>query len=129
MIDAKFEIDDRALLARFAQFPATLRARLVGPITKVTETLRGRVVADEPSRTGKLKSQTVSFVDQGDGYVRGRVRVLGDGGHNVKAAALEYGARNSVRVSAHQMMLSHAWAHEIDARSVLVEAYDRRANI
>jgi type IV pilus biogenesis protein CpaD/CtpE len=112
-------VDDRALRLHFDQMPTRLRTNLHEAITKLTDQLLAQVRAAEPSRTGQLRSLTRAFVDEGDNFVRGRVRVLAPPGsrHNIAAAALEYGVHRSVRVRAYQR------------QSFLVRAYERQADI
>lgn len=130
--------DARRLVLRLEQLPGDIRRRLAGPIRQATDRMWSRAEAAEPERTGALRKDTRKFVDQGTtrrgtDFVRGRVRVLNDKGttdpHNLKAVALEYGADGMVEVAAHQMTLDHAWARLTEPQSVLVDAYERRANI
>jgi hypothetical protein len=129
--ELSFSFDERKILARFDQLGAALQRNLLPRITRLTATLLSRVLALEPSRTGRLRAATRSFVDQTPTAVRGRVRILGEGGrrHNVKAAALEYGAHRSAEVRPHSMKLDHAWDRAIAPQQVLVAAFQRRTNI
>jgi hypothetical protein len=126
-----FEENDRAVVAHLERIPGQLRTALRASITQLTDQLLQRVRAAEPYRTGKLRQETQAFVDVRDDSVRGRVRILGAGGkgHNVAAAALEYGAHRLVQVRAHQEHLSHVFDRATDSQFVAVRAYQRRANI
>jgi hypothetical protein len=120
MITPQFivEVDDRKLLLHLEKLPATLRTNLRTTIAKLTEQLLAQVRSIEPSRTGRLRSQTRGFVDETKTMVRGRVRVLGTAGApNIAAAALEYGSHKSIAVKAYQR------------KGVAVRAYERRTNI
>lgn len=132
-----FSVDipnERQILLRLTQLPIALRSQLLPTITSLAERLLSRVQAAEPVRTGGLRGATHMFVDQGENFIRGRVRILGRpgsgrGAHNVAAAALEYGVKRSISVRAHLMRLEHVFARVGDRRLVMVEAYQRRTSI
>lgn len=120
------------LIARLDALPQELLARLEPAIERLTQQMLAEVLAREPERTGALKAATRSFVDKRNNLIRGRVRILGEPGgprHNVKAAALEYGAHGRAAVSAHEMSLDHVFATEIAPEDVTVGAYQRDVNI
>ncbi len=121
MIDVLLDFDETKLLARLDKLPQELQDRLAEPIAKLTADLLARVQAGEPYRTGALREATQSFVDQREGMIRGRVRVLSEPGskvnHNAKAGALEYGAHGDIEVSSYSR----------DGGTV--EAYHRDVNI
>lgn len=121
MITPQFTItvDDRRITLHLEKLSARLKTNLRTAITDLTETLLIRVRAAEPSRTGQLRLQTRAFLDEGETFIRGRVRVLGTAGqpHNIAAAALEYGAHRTVSVRPYLR------------ESVLVRAYQRQADI
>jgi hypothetical protein len=108
-----------ALKLRLDQLPRKIQRRLKTEIGRLTNQLLSRVEAREPTRTGTLRQQTVAFVDERAGWVRGRVRVLRDeGGSNYGriAGALEYGApgkrrRGPVPVAAHRRENVRVRAH------------------
>lgn len=132
MLDLTLDMpDERRLVARFSEFDAALQRRLKGPIDELTAKMWAAAEAAEPMRTGELRADTREFVDKGEGYIRGKVKVLGHGGrgHNVKAAALEYGAHGNARVAAHEMMLGHLWGVALEPRAVLIGEYMRRVHI
>jgi hypothetical protein len=129
MLGLTIDIDERAVIAHLEQFPAALQRALVPPITRLTGQLLAQVVAAEHSRTGKLRSDTRSFVDVKENAVLGRIRILGDGLPNLKAAALEYGSHRSVEVKAHPMQLAHVWGRAMEPRAVMVAAFRRQTNI
>jgi hypothetical protein len=123
MITPQFtvQVDDTKLLAHFAEFPPRLRENLRKTITALTSELLARVLAAEPVRTGYLRSQTRSYVDSTEEWVRGRVRILATG-HGSRAGAafgaLEYGVpRQVVAVSAYAR------------RGIAVRAYERTTQI
>lgn len=126
--------NERQVLLRLAQLPIALRSQLLPTITSLAEQLLSRVQAAEPSRTGTLRSSTRMFVDQGENFIRGRVRILGrpggrGGAHNIAAAALEYGVNRSIKVRAHQMRLEHVFGRAGERHLVMVDAYQRRTQI
>jgi hypothetical protein len=100
MIDFKIKVDDTRVQLMLDQFPKKLQANIAARLDVLTTELQAKVRAAEPHRTGRLQAETKRFVDQRENWVRGRVRVLGPGGrgHNVAAAALEYGAHRSFPV-------------------------------
>jgi hypothetical protein len=131
MPDFGIEVDGERLVAlRFEQFPERARAAIKRRLEALTAQLYSRVESAEPQRTGKLRQETQSFVDERDDRVTGRVKVLArETSEHGKGAALEYGAHGSAQVGAHAMTLSHLWGRMIAPRQVLVAAYSRRVNI
>jgi hypothetical protein len=120
----------RSITAHLDELPRRLRSALHDTITQLTDELLQRVRAAEPSRTGKLRSLTHSWVQDGKDMVRGGVTVGRDGAkYNVAASALEYGAHRVTRVAEHQQHLSHVFNQAIDSRLVTVRAYARHPNI
>lgn len=119
MIDFKIKVDDTRIGVMFDELPRRLRANLRRTITELTEELLLKVRAAEPRRTGALRAETRRFIDERENFIRGRVRILGPGGrgHNIAAAALEYGAHRSFPVKSYTRA-----GHRISA-------YRRRANI
>jgi hypothetical protein len=119
VIDFIVKVDDRNIKAMFDELPTTLRTNLTATIARLTDELLAKVRAAEPHRTGRLRLETRRFVDERENFVRGRVRILAPGGrgHNVAAAALEYGAHRSFPVKSYRR----------DGDTV--GAYRRRANI
>jgi len=133
---AKFEVEqigENRLLARLDSLPRQMREKLVPVINRITDEMLQRVLAAEPQRTGALKAATQRFVDNRAHLLRGRVRVLREPGqktdHNIKAAALEYGAHGNAQVGAHEMSLDHVFDTPIDPEQVMVAAYNRDVNI
>ena len=98
LIDIRIDVDDTSLRLRLDQLPKELERRLEAKIRELTNTTLRLVQAREPVRTGRLRSQTHSYVDvnQAKRFVRGRVRILPvqEGVNRTAAAfgALEYGA-------------------------------------
>jgi hypothetical protein len=122
MITPQFTVtvSDTALRLHFAKLPLNLRTNLQKTIQALTTELLGRVRAAEPVRTGLLRSQTRSYVDVTENYVRGRVRILATGHASRTGAAfgaLEYGAHAAILVKAYQR------------RGGLVREYARVVNI
>jgi hypothetical protein len=132
MLGVIFQVDDRQVVAHLEALPAKLRTGLKESITRLTDQMLQRVRAAEPYRTGKLRQETQAFVDEHEeGKITGAVRILGahGRGHNVAAAALEYGAHRIVNVQAHREHLNHVFNRATDSQFVAVRAYQRRANI
>lgn len=125
-IDYRIDVTDNGrVFVRFEQLPKAVQKKLKVKITQLTSELLGRVKAAEPHDTGRLQSLTRSFVDEKQGWVRGRVRVLRTKDKNTAAAAgaLEYGAHRRFQVRAHSRRGRGA------ARKVQVSAYNRTAHI
>ena len=119
---------------RFDQFPDALHDDLRNTIDTLSKELFARVEAATPSLTGRLRSQErVRLFDDGSritGYVDIAGEGSGKGSDFAKAAALEYGAHQSAKVSAHAMKLDHAWANMLaEPITVLVKAFTRKPNI
>jgi transposase len=132
MISYSIDVDDRQVVLRLEGLEKRLRSQLHASITKLTGQLLSRVRAGEPTRTGRLRQETQAFVDDKTNFVRGRVRVLaarGMKGHNVAAAALEYGAHRAVRVRQHTTHVEHVFDRIGHRQVAIVDAYTRRANI
>jgi hypothetical protein len=131
MIPVTIDFDERRLIARFEEFTPELEQALVVPLTRLDNEMLAAAQAEEPVLTGLLQADTRGFVDTGEDWIRGRVRVLPDNGqaHNLKAAALEYGAHGAAKVGAHQMTLDHFWGSPVDPVAVMVAAYTRDVNI
>jgi hypothetical protein len=124
---------DRQIGLRFEEFPDHLHDDLRGEIDALSRELFGRIEAQVPSNTGKLRSQVrLRMFDQED-RIRGYIDIAGDKGStdHAKAGALEYGSRGKpAKVGAHQMKLDHFWRTRLAAPiSVLVDAYTRTPNI
>lgn len=119
MIDFNVKVDDARIKVMFDELPKRLQGNLKRTITALTDQTLVRLRAAEPRRTGRMLRETRRFVDERENFIRGRVRILGPGGrgHNVAAAALEYGAHRSFPVRAHERAGDR------------VHAYRRRANI
>jgi hypothetical protein len=128
--------DERRILVRLDGLPSQLRTALRPAITSLTQQLLQRVRAAEPVRTGRLRQATQAFVDERRDRISGKVRVLAfrgrtapRGSHNVAAAALEYGAHRRFTVRAHRARLGHVFGQRRTGGMVMVEAYQRHANI
>jgi len=125
---------ERQVRLMFEQLPQHARAQLLAAITSLTDRLYARVVAATPERTGRLRGEITERVVQGENYIRGTVSVrVGPGEQSGleagKAAALEYGAHRAVSVVSYSRRHDHVYAHAITPIRVMVEAYQRTANI
>ena len=123
----------RRVEIHFDEFPKHVHDRLKDAIESYTEILYARIEEATPSRTGKLRSQERArvFADNPN-RVAGYIDIDAEKGSGAfaKAAALEYGAHNSTKVSSHAMRLDHYWSDRLAApTTVLVGAYTRTANI
>jgi len=132
MIGFRIDVDDRRVILRLEQMPTKLRTQLHATIARLTEELLARVRSAEPDRTGALRRATKAYVDDKENMVRGRVRIgpeAGQKGHNVAAAALEYGAHRLVHVKQHQTHVDTVFGRVQNRQLAIVDAYTRRANI
>jgi len=113
------EVNDRRLIEHLDSLPEMLKTALLPKITELTTALLNEVHAAEPVRTGRLVSATRMFIDEGQDYIAGKVRVVGQKSdiHRI-AAALEYGA-------AHAFMSVKPYVR----RGHPVAGYRRRENI
>jgi hypothetical protein len=129
-INVTVESNANHLILHLDALPAEIRAALKAKIGELTGALLLEVKAAEPHRTGHLRSMTRAFVDEGETWVRGRVRVLQSDTQNTAAAAgaLEYGAHRMFPVRAHRAHLTHVFGRAT-SQSVMVSTYWRRANI
>src|SRR5690242_7875009 len=119
-------VSDRRVVVKFDQFPQQLHGVLLSRITSLTETLRAMVDASAPEATGKLRRNIVSRVEDRPQRIHGSVFVHADYG---KAAALEYGAHNTIQVKSHSQRLDHVFALQVSPLSVMVAAYARHLDI
>ena len=133
MIAPQFTITvtDNNLTLHLDSLPKHLRVRLRGRITVLIQRLLANVKAAEPVRTGRLRSLTSASISETDTAIRGQVRIAGNraDGHNVAAAALEYGQHRMYMVRAHTARLTHVFGHPITPESVMVKAHARRPHI
>ena len=123
----------RRVEVHFDEFPTQVHGDLKDTIETYTDILYARIEAATPSRTGELRSQERArvFADNPN-RVAGYIDIDAEKGSGAfaKAAALEYGAHNSAKVSAHAMRLDHYWSNRLAApTTVMVGAYTRTANI
>jgi hypothetical protein len=125
--------DERRLLLHLDQVPTRLHTALRPVITSLTDELLRRIHAAEPVRSGRLRRETQSFVDETPSKIVGMVKVVGPGGKasgsHEAAAALEYGAHRRFSVRAHAMHETHVFGRASGRTLVMVEEYTRRANI
>lgn len=123
---------DRRIDARFAALPDTVRARLREAMGSIIGELDARVTGSEPVRTGKLRGETRSFVDETKDLIRGRVRIVTKGAgaaEGGKAAALEYGAHGLSPVKAHGRTVSNIFGRMVAPTLIMVDAYSRQLNL
>lgn len=131
------KVDPRQVQLKLDEFPVGVQMRILGSITTLTSRLEARVKAEEPERSGKLRSETRSRVYHDANKISGRVFVGGDFSERTKrgsvwagqVAALEYGAHAAVGVRAHQARLDHIYSRAIPPIVVDVDPFTRRANI
>ena len=122
--------DTRAVL-RFERFPSVAHDRLLVTLQSLERRLEAAVLAEEPEKSGELKSLTGGRVyDHGDRIAA----VVGvrttTPAQARKAAALEYGSRGaSITVSAHTAKLDHLWSRAISPIMVNVPSFTRTPSI
>ena len=122
--------DTRAVL-RFERFPSMAHDRLLATLQSLERRLEAAVLAEEPEKSGDLKSLTGGRVyDHGDRIAA----VVGvrttTPAQARKAAALEYGSRGaSITVSAHTAKLDHLWSRAIPPIMVNVPSFTRMPSI
>ena len=122
--------DTRAVL-RFERFPSVAHDRLLATLQSLERRLEAAVLAEEPEKSGDLKSLTGGRVyDHGDRIAA----VVGvrttTPAQARKAAALEYGSRGaSITVSAHTAKLDHLWSRAIAPIMVNVPSFTRTPSI
>lgn len=117
---------------RFDRFPDALYADLRREIDSLSIELFARVEAATPEVTGRLRAQERVRLFTDPNRITGYVDIQGGKGSQdfAKAAALEYGAHRSTKVTGHAMRLDHFWADKLAAPiTVLVGAYSRTPNI
>ena len=122
---------DRRVVARFSQWPAELHDVLYARISALTDTLKDRVEALTPDRTGKLKSEITSKIYDDPQKIKGLVTLEGGLSRSeyIKAAALEYGAHGGVSVRKYSRTIAEAFGRDISPTRIDVSAYSRIANI
>jgi len=120
---------DRQAEARFERPPAEVQAKLRPIVDDFTARLHAAVVGAEPVRTGKLRGETASRVEERKDRIVGRVFVSARGVEAAKAGALEYGAHRATTVKAHSEQLAHIFARFVAPFAVMVGAHSRRLNI
>lgn len=122
---------ERQAALRFEEFPNELHAELLAEIESLTAELYGRVEAQIPSKSGRLRAQADMRIFDDPERISGVVSIHGERSNDyAKAAALEYGAFNRHGVAQHRMWLDHFWSLKLSRPiRVLVGAYSRTANI
>lgn len=112
---------------RFVEFPDFAREHLVEALKLVEARLEAAILADEPDRTGALRSLTRGAVFDDKDRIAAKVAVVTDDPNLIrKAAALEYGSRGiAVSLQAHKARLGHFWSRHVTERMVEVEAHSR----
>ena len=114
----------------FDEFPAEAQAAIAQVIGEQVSELAATVRAAAPRRSGKMASEVTGSVSSSAERIVGRVFFdAADKSEYGKIAALEYGAHHPVKVSAHEMRLTHAWGHLIGAETVEVPEHSRTPNI
>jgi hypothetical protein len=103
MSDLNLTLDSSSMnkmIVHLDRITPALQQKLKVAINRVTQELLARVKAAEPVRTGRLRSQTVAYVDERPNLVRGRVRIRRTGAasrYGAAFGALEYGGPGSRR--------------------------------
>jgi hypothetical protein len=108
----------RVIELRLQHFEEALHAKMLQVVRRLTDELWSAVEAAEPERTGRLRQQTRQRVLNRENRISGSVRPASRAADARKAAALEYGSKRDVAVSAYTR-----------AQGDVVEAYHRRSNI
>ena len=122
---------DRAIQARFAEWPKEIHDTLFARIKKLTDELYGRVRALAPEKSGDLKNEIISRVFDDPEKIKGMV-TLADKlprSEYIKAAALEYGSHRSVKVRKYRRTITEAYGRDISPTSIDVSAYSRVADV
>ncbi len=125
---------DRAVVARFAEWPKELHDTLLARIRGLTRQLESRVRALAPSRTDTLKDEIISRVFDDPQRIKGMVTLEGglSGSEYAKAGALEYGApghKGRQKVSAYRRSITEAFGRDISPMSIEVKTHLRAAHI
>lgn len=135
--------NEREIVARFETFPEVLRKHLSKTIQLLSKQMLRRVLADEPhGKTGGLRRATHSFFYSNPDSIHGGVSIgpEGDhnsdvGRHNVKAAALEYGAPGKQRggrkvgVGGHTRTVATMFGEAISPKQAVIAPYERNVRL
>ncbi len=122
---------DRAVVARFTEWPKEIHDTLFERVKKLTDELYGRVRALAPEKSGKLKDEIISKVFDDPEKIKGMVTLAGKlpRSEYIKAGALEYGSHRSVKVRKYQRTITEAYGREIPPTRIDVDAYARVADV
>ena len=109
MTDFAIELtDERRAVLRFETFPAFAHDRLLAALQNIEARLEAAVIADEPQQKGKLRSLTGGRVYDHGNRIAAVVGVRApDQNEARKAAALEYGSHQALKLRAHAAKLAH----------------------
>lgn len=122
---------DRAISARFAEWPKDIHDSLLARIKKLTAEIYDRVVALAPERTGELRKEIISEVFDDPEYIKGHVtleRGLKQAAY-IKAGALEYGVHKRVPMDAHRRTITEAFGRAISPTRILVSKHGRDVDL
>ena len=121
--------DTRAVL-RFERFPTLAHDLLLATLQSLERRLEAAVLAEEPEKSGELKSLTGGRVyDHGD-RIAAVVGVRAMTAQEArKAMALEFGSHRSIEVKAHKASLDHLWSRAFGPIQVNVAGHSRTTNI
>ncbi len=115
---------------RFREFPQLAHDRLLAALQNIEQRMAAAVLADEPEKTGELRSLTGGRVYDDETKISARVGVRTEDGNQArKAAALEYGSHKALTVRAHTARLAHIWARAIAQIQVNIPAYTRTPDL
>ena len=122
---------DRAVEARFAEWPKEIHDTLLARIQKLTDELYGRVRALAPERTGKLKDEIISKVFNDPEKIKGLVTLEGNlsRAEYIKAGALEYGVQRAVKLRQHSRTITEAFGRDISPTRINVSAHPRDVDL
>lgn len=124
------EKGERELQAFIGELGPRAEAELEAAMGEIAQLLEAAVEAAEPHKTGKLRSETRKFVRQTlHGWLAGVAVTGADKADFGKAAALEYGAHATFSVREHWAVRSTVFGRAMPPMAVLVDEYQRRANI
>jgi hypothetical protein len=122
---------DRAIQARFAEWPKDIHDSLLQRIQKLTAELYGRVRSLAPERTGKLRNEIISRVFDDPENIKGMVTLAGglSRAEYIKAGAQEYGVHRPVPMRAHRRTITEAFGRDISPTRILVSQHPRDVDL
>jgi hypothetical protein len=122
--------NERAATLRFDQFPQFAHDRLLAAMQEIEQRLEAAIIAQEPTKTGALRSWTGGRVYDHGNRIAAVVGVRAPSADAAKkAAALEYGSHKALTVRAHTARLAHFWSRAVPEIMVVHPAYSRTPNV